>query len=141
MSTKIARVAAVALTLAAGLALTGCLGGPSSVAAFERAQVAEDRAPTGILEQSGVAPESTRLLADVDGTSYFAGKMANSSNVCLIHSRADDDWGVTCSSGLPVTTSTSDGTEIMFAGGGSLPDANGWHFVADNIAVRDASAD
>jgi hypothetical protein len=140
MVTKIARIAVVALTLATGLTLSACTVNTSGVSAFDREQAAEDQVPTAILESSDLVPESTRLLVEIEETPYFAARMADSSNVCLVHVRDEDDWGVACSSGLPLTSTGADGKEILFTAGGRLPDANGWHFVADNVAIRDASS-
>jgi len=140
MGTNIARVVVVALALTAGLTLSGCTVNTSGVSAFDREQAAEDEVPTAILEQSDLAPNSTRLLAEIEETPYFAARMVNSSNLCLVHVRDKDDWGVACSPGLPLTSTGSDGKEVLFTAGGRLPDANGWHFVADNIAIRDASS-
>jgi hypothetical protein len=138
MVTKIARVAVVALTLTAAFTLSGCTANTSGVSAFDREQTAEDQVPTAILEQSEVVPESTRFLAEVEGTPYFAARTSD-SDVCLVNA-AEGAWSVACSSGLPITSGNAEGTEVMFSGGGQLPDANGWHFVADNVAVRDASS-
>ena len=138
MGTNIARIAVVALTLAAGLTLSGCTVNTSGVSAFDREQTPEDEVPTAILEQSEVVPESTRFLAEVEGTPYFAARTSD-SDVCLLNA-AEGAWSVACSSGLPITSGNAEGTEVMFTAGGRLPDANGWHFVADNIAIRDASS-
>ena len=138
MSTNIARVAVVALALTAGLTLSGCTVNTSGISAYDREQTADDEVPTAIIEESEVVPESTRFLAEVEGTPYFAARTSD-SNVCLVNA-AEGAWSVACSSGLPITSGNAEGTEVTFTAGGRLPDANGWHFVADNIAVRDASA-
>ena len=138
MGTNIARVVVVALALTAGFTLSGCTVNTSGVSAFDREQTAEDEVPSAILEQSEVVPESTRFLAEVEGTPYYAARTSD-SDVCLVNA-AEGAWSVSCTSTLPIISSNADGTEVMFSGGGRLPDANGWHFVADNIAIRDASS-
>ncbi|TDW28672.1 hypothetical protein [Cryobacterium psychrophilum] len=139
MTANFPRIALAGLSIAFSvLVLSGCSSDSSGVGAFDRDQTEADVLPAELQDVASVSPESTRLLAVIDDVEYFAAKAITTGDPCLVAAPEPGDWTVACSPSLPLISSNSGGTKVQLTSIDRLSDADGWHFVADNLAIQEA---
>lgn len=134
------RVTAVALALAASAVLVGCSSSPAEDL-LERPAGPADAVPEWA--DFGHDPDSTRLLGEHDGVSYFlaeTGSVRPDDTLCLVAVAEEPVAMSSCSGGRGGVGGSGSGLgSWQFEPGGVLTDLvdDGWVLVHPTLAVRD----
>lgn len=109
-----ARTTTATLVLAAMLTLAGCLQAPGRPGIFDRAQDANDAAPSYVHLQDDIEADSLRYVGeDADGVHYYAARGWDNQGdrYCLIVDDGPANWSTGCVNMLPVIVTISGGKQ------------------------------
>lgn len=134
MSPARTRKAVWIVSVAAGLALSGCAE-PRTLHIFSEVQSDDDRMPRGASSSviDGIDPASTRQLWTNDGITYFAAQSDEMANCLVVLENLEAV--AACSPSLPIRMRSEGGPEMLL--GNDLPDSSdNWVKVGEHLWTR-----